>query len=101
MAFNKGFVRVKELIDASGIEYNDLDVVDRDNNFVGGAYILIGAVPVIIQYNDPQKKYVFTIESIEGNAINAESTNKQIVIDLLKELAKGWYSTFITICKLL
>jgi hypothetical protein len=89
MSFNKGFAKIKELIDASGIEYNDLEVVDRDNNFVGGVYILIGAVPVIIQFNDPQKKYVFTIESIEGNAINAESTNKQIVSDLLNELAKG------------
>ena len=89
MSFNKGFAKIKELIDASGIEYNDLEVIDRDNNFVGGVYILIGAVPVIIQFNDPQKKYVFTIESIEGNAINAESTNKQIVIDLLRELAKG------------
>jgi len=89
MAFNKGFVRVKELIDASGIEYNDLEVIDKDNNFIGGAYVLIGSVPVMIQYDDRQKIYVFTIETINGNAINAESANKDIVTDLLKELAKG------------
>jgi hypothetical protein len=89
MAFNKGFAKVKELIDASQIEYNDLEVIDRDMDFVGGAYLLIGDVPTMIQYNDPQKKYHLIFESIEGNGVQAESTNKEVVIDLLREIAKG------------
>lgn len=89
MAFNKGFAKVKELIDGSLIEYNDLEVIDRDMDFVGGAYLLIGDVPTMIQYEDSKKKYHLIFESAEGNGVQAQSTNKQVIIDLLKEIAKG------------
>lgn len=89
MTFNKGFSRVKEIIDESQIEYYDLEVLEANWTFIGGAYIKIGELPVMIQLNDREKNYVITIESDEGTLINSQTTNRKVVIDLLKELEKG------------
>jgi len=88
-AFNKGFSVIKSLVDDSKVKYDNAQVLDPSWTNVGGMYLEIEEVPVTIELSDNEKKYIITIESIEGNIVVGEADDKEILINALKNIEKN------------